>query len=179
VLPLTWDRVDFAAGVVRLEVGSTKNGDGRVFPFRALPDLAAVLDRQRTRTRAAERRLGRLIPFVFHRDGEPVREFHKSWRAACRRAATAGTGVVRRVVRPDLLGRIPHDLRRSAVRNLVRAGVPERVAMSLTGHKTRSIFDRYNIVNEADLSEGVEKLAAFHAARGTVGGQSAAESGSA
>lgn len=87
---------------------------------------------------------------MFHRDGEPVREFHKSWRAACRRAATAGTGTVR-----------------------VRAGVPERIAMSLTGHKTRSVFDRYDIVSEADLSEGVEKLAAFHAARGILGGQSA------
>lgn len=110
---------------------------------------------------------------MFHRDGEPVREFHKSWRAACRRAATAGTGTVRRVVRPDLLTRIPHDHRRTAVRNLVRAGVPERIAMSLTGHKTRSVFDRYDIVSEADLSEGVEKLAAFHAARGILGGQSA------
>jgi hypothetical protein len=166
--------VDFAAGVVRLEVGSTKNREGRTFPFRALPALKTLLERRREVTRAVERRLGRIVPWVFHRDGERIREFHKTWRAACRRAATAThENGVAEVVRPDLLERIPHDLRRTAVRNLERAGVARSVAMKLTGHKTESVYRRYAIVAEADLAEGVTKLAVLYGARGTIGGQSA------
>ena len=76
-------------------------------------------------------------------------------------------GPLEEVVRPQLLGRVHHDLRRTAVRNLVRAGVPEHIAMKLTGHLTRDIFDRYDIVSERDLSEGVEKLARYYGATAT------------
>lgn len=159
VLRLRWAQVDFVGGVIRLEVGTTKNGEGRVFPFGVLPRLKALIERQRDVTRAVERRRGEIVPWVFHRGGRPIRSFHDAWRAACERAATDRAGGIRQIVRAALLGRIPHDLRRTAVRNLVRAGVPERVAMQLTGHKTRSVFDRYNIVSERDLAEGVAKLA--------------------
>ena len=145
VLTLTWPQVDLDAGAVRLEVGSTKNREGRTFPVNALPELAALLREQRAHTEAVQRRTGQIVPWVFHRQGQPIRDFRGAWRAACTRAGLAD--------------RIPHDFRRTAVRNLVRAGVPERVAMLLTGHKTRSIFDRYDIVNERDLAEGVAKLA--------------------
>jgi integrase len=169
VLPLTWDRVDFAAGVVTLDVGSTKTGEGRTFPFAALPPLRALLERQRERATAYAKRTGQLVPWVFHHDGARIQEFYTAWHGACRRASIVKRGNLEEVVRPALLGRVPHDFRRTAVRNLVRAGVPEHIAMKLTGHKTRDIFDRYDIVSERDLSEGVAKLAQFHAAVG-VGG---------
>jgi hypothetical protein len=160
--------VDLAAGIVRLEPGSTKNREGRTFPLRALPELEMLLREQRARTDEAQRATNAVIPWVFHRRGEPIRDFRAAWRAACKRAAILkdanGKPVERDgkvvIVRPELLGRIPHDFRRTAVRNLVRAGVSERVAMQLTGHKTRAVFDRYDIVNERDLAEGVAKLAA-------------------
>src|SRR5262249_31157105 len=83
----------------------------------------------------------------FHRWGKPIRSFHEAWVAACERARVPG--------------RLVHDLRRTAVRNLERAGVPRSWAMKLTGHKTESVYRRYAIVSEADLTEGGRKLAAL------------------
>jgi integrase len=149
VLRLTWANVDRDAEVIRIEVGTTKNREARTFPYRGLPALKAVIDGQWARREGL---------FVFHRNGQRIRDYYTAWHSACRRAAVQVVNGRDVVVRSALLERIPHDFRRTAVRNLVRAGVPERVAMQLTGHKTRAVFDRYNIVNEADLSEGVEKL---------------------
>ncbi len=150
ILGLQWRQVDFTAGTVRLEPGTTKNAEGRVFPFTALPALGTILSRQRERTHAIEKATGQIIPWVFHRDGEPIKDFRGGWERAC-----TATGVP---------GRLFHDFRRTAVRNLERAGVPRSVAMKLTGHKTESVYRRYAIVAEADLAEGVKKLAALHAA---------------
>ena len=144
ILPLQWRQVDFQAGTVRLDVGTTKNRDGREFPFDVCPELRDLLEHQRAITRAVEQQRGQIVPWVFHRTGRRIRSFYRSWHAACEQA--------------ECPSRIPHDFRRTAVRNLVRAGVPERVAMMLTGHKTRSVFERYNIVSGADLRDGVRKL---------------------
>lgn len=91
----------------------------------------------------------RLIPSVFHRDGAPIKSFQAAWVEACKRAGAPGLLV--------------HDLRRTGVRNLERAGVSRSVAMKLTGHKTESVYRRYAIVSERDLAEGVQKLAALPA----------------
>jgi integrase len=140
---LTWPQVDWAGGLVRLEPGTTKNREGRAFPL--IPSLRGLLEKRLEYTRRCERAQGRIIPVVFHRSGRPIKSMAKSWRAACR-----GAGVP---------GRLLHDLRRSAVRNLERAGVSRSVAMKMTGHKTESVYRRYAIVSEADLREAGLKLA--------------------
>jgi integrase len=85
-----------------------------------------------------------VVPWVFHRRGERIKDFRHAWLTACKKAGVPG--------------RVPHDFRRTAVRNLVRAGVSEKIAMTMTGHKTRSVFDRYDIVDEQDLAEAARKL---------------------
>lgn len=147
-----WRHVDLRAGWLRLEPGETKSGEGRMFPL--YPELRALLEAQRATVEAAEKRLDRIIPWVFPRlggvgvavedQGGPIRQFGKAWARAC---AAAGCP-----------GRLVHDLRRSAVRNLERAGVPRSTAMRLVGHRTEAIYRRYAIVDEAMLAEAAEKL---------------------
>lgn len=161
VLPLTWDRIDFKGGTVRLEPNTTKNKDGREIPFDVLPELVALLQRQREYTTAVAKRKGMVIPWVFHREGKPIKDYKDAWYAARERAARDKRGAI---VRPVLLDRIVHDFRRTAVRNLVRSGVPQAIAMKITGHKTVSVFIRYAIVDVEAMREGLRKLAAFRAA---------------
>jgi integrase len=154
-LSLTWAQVDFDAGEVRL--WTSKNDEGRSFPFHALPPLRALLEEQRERTRAVERETGRIVTHVFHRKGEPIRTMQKAWDGACDRAGLAGW--------------LFHDLRRTAVRGLERAGVPRSIAMKLTGHKTEAVYRRYAIADATALAEGVEKLARMHAEGETEAGK--------
>jgi integrase len=139
--------VNLEAGWLRLEPGESKNGEGRNFPLT--PELREVLAQQIEKTRLIEQKTGRIIPWLFHRDGNPIRDFRGAWASACNSA-----GVPKR---------IPHDFRRTAVRNLERAGVPRSAAMAMVGHRTESIYRRYAIADEAMLKEGAVKLAAFHA----------------
>ena len=118
-----------------------------MLPFHVLPRLADLLRRQRERTDQKERALGRVIPWVFHRRGEKIKYIKGAWKRACEKTGCPG--------------RLFHDLRRTAVRNLERAGVPRSIAMKITGHKTESVYRRYAIVSERDVAAGLERLGAF------------------
>lgn len=151
---LEWRDVDRAGGVIRLRPELSKNKTGRVLPLSG--ELLDVIERA-----AAQRRLD--CSNVFHVAGHPIRDFRAAWKTAC---LAVGLGVMTPTgklgARGELelvyKGLIPHDLRRSAVRNMVRAGIPERVCMALSGHKSRAVFDRYNIVSESDLTSAAERL---------------------
>jgi integrase len=138
ILKLTWNQVDLEAGTVRLEAHTTKNDDARPIYLPQL--LVDVLEQQ------WQEHIERYpeCQYVFHRNGKPIINYRPAWLRACQEAG--------------IQGKIPHDFRRTAVRNLVRAGVPERVAMAITGHKTRSVFERYNIVSDGDLREAARRL---------------------
>ena len=145
ILSLRWNHVDLEAKTIRLDPGATKNGESRVIAFDG--ELLEVLKTQWQGRKVAEV-LGRsptlLCPFVFHREGSAIGDFRDSWATACKNAM--------------LSGKLFHDFRRTAVRNMIRAGVPERVAMKVSGHRTRSVFDRYNIVSEDDLKDAARRV---------------------
>lgn len=128
------EQVNVVDGTIRLNPGETKNDDARVVKMSTSVKLlltALIADKSAT-------------DYVFTRDEGRVKDFRGAWETV---TTAAGT--------PDLLF---HDLRRTAVRNMVRAGIPERVAMAISGHKTRAVFERYNIVSERDLDDAVRKL---------------------
>src|SRR5215469_9516244 len=146
-----WRHCDFRAGWLRLEPGETKNGEGRQFPL--IPALRSVLEAQKDKADTLARATGQIVPWnFFRRDGQRIKDLYGAWERACRTAGVAGL--------------VPHDLRRSAVRNLERSGVPRSVAMKMVGHKTEAIYRRYAIVAEADLVAGGEKLTSLHQVQG-------------
>ena len=142
ILTLEWQDVDRERHVVRLRPEVSKTRTGRVLVLSK--PLQDVLER-RWRGRA----LGN--PHVFHEAQSQLQGFKNTFKRACKAAG--------------LPGKLFHDLRRTAIRNLIRAGVPERVAMQVSGHKTRSILDRYNIVSEGDLRQASERLTTYLASR--------------
>jgi integrase len=142
VFTLEWTDIDIQARVARLRPEHSKNGHGRTLAL--VGELLSITERRlaaRHHTRADEAIL--ISRYVFHRQGARIGDIKKAWKKACTAAGV-----------PD---RLFHDLRRTAVRNMVRAGVPESVAMKVTGHRTRAVFDRYNIVDERDVREAMEK----------------------
>ncbi len=147
VLTLQKRHVDLEAGTLRLDPGSTKNDDARVVYLT--PELKGLLAAQLERVSRLEREMGQVIPHLFPHltgpwRGKRIQDFKKRWKAACVQAGCPGM--------------LRHDFRRTAVRNLVNSGVPERIAMKVTGHRSRMVFDRYHIISPADLQEATRKL---------------------
>ena len=134
---------------------TSKNGEGRTL---ALPDELVQIVKRREQARLITTPSGdvRVVDHVFHRNGHPLGDFRRAWKKACIAAGlfhveTAADGT--KITKHD---RNFHDFRRSAVRNLRRAGVDETVAMAITGHKTASVFRRYNIVDERDIRQAMK-----------------------
>ena len=132
VLKLRWLNVDLVAAEIRLD--DTKNGESRTVPL--MGELLEMLKIERERHPEGE--------FVFTHDGERIGSFVKAWASATKRAGMAAL--------------LFHDLRRAGIRNLVRSGVSETVAMRISGHKNRNVFDRYNVTSGKDLKDAVVKL---------------------
>ncbi len=141
VLPLQWSQVDFQAETIRLEPGTTKNKQARVFPMTI--ELRQLLLEQWTKHRELLD-TGVNCPWVFPYSGRRFQSFKRAWKTACTKAGISE--------------RVAHDFRRTAVRNLTRAGIVERVAMEMTGHLTRSVFERYNIVSHGDVEHAKSRL---------------------
>ncbi len=138
ILPLRWEAIDRSAREVRLR--TSKNGHGRVLPLAG--DLWEIIERRW----AARRFLGvnsvpAISEHVFHVKGRPIGQFDGTWKRACRLAGCPG--------------KLFHDLRRTAVRNMVRADVPQSVAMAISGHRTISMFLRYNVTSDEDVLRAV------------------------
>jgi integrase len=155
---LTWAAYDRETSMLTLPGKDAKTGKARTLPL--LAHLRPVFDR-----RITARRLD--CEYIFHRGGQYMGEIRKTWLTACRKAGLAvaqerdGKTVFQALRRP-------YDLRRTAVRNMVRGGVDPAVAMKISGHRTRAIFDRYNIVDERDLAEAIEKTSAYVASLPTI-----------
>ena len=148
-------------GWMRLDPGETKNLEGRNFPLTVR--LREIIEQQLESTKALEKATGRIIPWLFHRNGKQIKTFRRSWLTAC---VKAGLGTEIRSANGKVLkkigNRIPHDFRRTAVRNLERAGVSRSDAMKMVGHKTESIYRRYAIADEKSMKEAAEKLDQLH-----------------
>ena len=141
---LQWRDYDRTEGVIRLRPEHSKNKHGRLLSVEG--ELAVIIER-----RWAARRLD--CPYVFHREGQRVGDFRKVWDRAC-------TAI-------GLSGRIVHDLRRSGVRHLIRAGVPPHTVMAMSGHRTASMLKRYDIISLDDLRQAARRGSEYNGGQAT------------
>ena len=138
---LTWVAFDRETSTLILPGRITKNGKSRKL-------ILEGIYREVIGWRLSVRRLD--CPFIFHRQGKPMGDFRKAWATARQKAGVMGLHV--------------HDLRRTAVRNMVRAGVDKTVAKKISGHRTDAVFDRYNITSDEDLREAMQMTESYVAA---------------
>lgn len=131
--------------IIRLKGEHSKNGEPRKVALEA--ELWEIIQRRLAAKETISETGITSSRFVFHRNGLPVQDFRKSWATACKAAKVEG--------------KIFHDLRRTAVRNMVRSGIPESVAMRISGHKTRSVFLRYDITSEEDHRQAAKRLETY------------------
>ena len=155
VCSLQWRQINWTEGKLYLQAQDTKTSTPRVLYLTG--DLYRVLQVWKIRCD----KKWPTCSWICHWRGIRLQSLKRSWRKACE---AVGLGrLVKDEKKKRLVwdGKIPHDFRRTAIRNMVRAGVPEKVAMAISGHKTRSVFDRYNIVDERDLERAARSLSAY------------------
>ena len=166
---LTWKMVD--GDELRIPKEICKNREDRLLPLEG--EIKDIIERRRQEMLHDEGDIRVVCEYIFHRNGDPVAELRKSWQSA---AIRAGLGIMvckkcgsegpekscRNCKTPcKYKGKLFHDLRRSAVRNMVKAGTNTQVAKQWSGHKTDSMFQRYNIVTTDDMREALKKTEAY------------------
>jgi integrase len=138
IASLAWEDVD--GDVIRLRAENAKNGEARMIPLEG--ELAELVARRRAARQVGVDGTVMISSLIFHRAGAPIGDFRKAWARACKKAG---------------IFRLFHDLRRSACRNMLAAGVPQSIAMKVSGHKTDSMFRRYAISSESDLRTALRR----------------------
>lgn len=141
MLGLQWNQVDLINGKISLTAEQTKNETPRVIYLRG--ELLEAMTMQRNWVLQNFPN----CPYVFTYSGDRLYYIKRQWKNALEQAGLEGKKL--------------HDFRRTALTNMTRAGIPQIIAQKISGHKTESVFRRYNIVNESDLENAAEIMANY------------------